>query len=118
MISIGKYNELEVVKKSEIGIFLSDGIQKVLLPIRYVPKDVTIGQKLEVFIYQDNENRPIASTLKPLATVGEFAFLHVNDANDVGAFLDWGLPKELFVPHNEQRVKMKTGYRCVVYIYI
>lgn len=118
MISIGKYNELDVSKKTEIGVFLTDGRQEVLLPTRFVPQNIDTGDTLEVFVYLDNENRPVATTLKPFATVDEFAFLKVKEVNQHGAFLDWGISKDIFVPYGEQRDQMEAGKSYVVYILI
>lgn len=118
MIQTGKYNELEVVKILSFGAYLSDGNEEILLPLKYVPEGTEIGNFIEVFIYNDNENRPIATTLRPFATVEEFAFLKVREVNDFGAFLDWGIAKDLFVPYAGQKTPMQTGNKYVVYIYI
>ena len=118
MLEIGQYNNLEVVKKASIGYFLNDGNEDVLLPQRYAPDNIRIGDKMEVFVYLDNENRPVATTLNPLATVGEFAFLKVLEVNEHGAFLDWGIDKDIFSPYSEQRVEMKEGREYLVYIFV
>ena len=118
MIEIGKYNELKVKSSSAIGLFLTDGNEDILLPVKYVPKVVSVGDNIEVFVYLDNENRPIATTLKPHATVGDFAFLLVKEVNEHGAFLDWGISKDLFVSYQEQREEMKVGEKYLVYLFI
>ncbi len=118
MIIPGNYNELEVIRKIPIGLTLSDGTEEILLPMKYVPAGTKIGDTIEVFVFLDNENRPIATTEKPFAIVGDFTCLTVLEVNDYGAFLDWGISKDIFVPFMEQRVPMKVGYDYVVYIYV
>ncbi|MBS2098504.1 CvfB family protein [Carboxylicivirga linearis] len=116
---IGKYNTLRVIKEVDFGIYL-DGAEngEILLPTRYVPKNTNVDDELEVFIYLDSEDRVIATTEKPFATVGEFAFLQVKSVNKVGAFLDWGLMKDLMVPFREQEEKMEEGKYYPVYVYL
>ena len=117
-IVLGKYNQLEVVKEVDFGVYLNGGDDgEVLLPTRYVPEGTKPGDMLNVFIYLDNEERLIATTLEPKVQVGEFACLEVAWVNEYGAFLDWGLPKDLLVPFREQRSEMKQGYKYIVYIY-
>lgn len=119
MIEIGKWNTLEVLKELDFGIYLDGKEQgEVLMPIRYVPKDVKIGDTIDAFIYFDSEDRIIATTEKPFAQVGDFALLQVVSVSGIGAFLDWGLMKDLFVPFREQKQKMEVGYTYVVYIYV
>ncbi len=118
MVEIGNYNELELVKFVDFGAYLDSEDGEILLPLKYVPENVQIGDKLNVFIYRDSEDRMIATTLRPKATVGQFASLEVKDASSMGAFLEWGLEKDLFVPFNNQREPMKPGRRYVVYIYL
>lgn len=118
MIQIGKYNELVVLKNTSIGFYLGDETEEVLLPKRYVPKGKTIGDKLKVFIYLDSEYRPVATTLIPFATVGEFAFLRVKEINKHGAFFDWGIDRDVFVPYSEQTGELQAGNKCLVYIFI
>lgn len=119
MLNIGQYNQLSVVKTTDIGIFLDGGkFGNILLPKRYVPEGVKLGDTLEVFIYLDSEDCIIATTLKPLAKVGECAFLEVKETNKIGAFLDWGLPKDLLVPFNEQQKPMEAGRKYVVALYL
>ncbi len=119
MIEIGKYASLEVVKLVDFGLYLDGGpFGEILLPLRYMPKDAEPGQELEVFIYCDSEDRVIATTEKPYATVGEFALLEVNGRSEYGAFLDWGLSKDLFVPFREQKYDMHLGEKHLVRIYL
>ncbi|MFI5220224.1 MAG: S1 RNA-binding domain-containing protein [Bacteroidia bacterium] len=117
-MEIGKYNTLEVVKYTPIGFYLSDGSEQILLPKRYVPEKAKVGDRLKIFVYLDSENRPIATTLNPIATVDEFAFLHVKEINEHGAFFDWGIDKDVFVPYSEQTVELQQGNKYLVYIYI
>ncbi len=111
---------MEIRRFVDFGAYLSrpGEDEEVLLPARYLPEDATVGQSLEVFVYNDSDDRPVAVTEHPYATVGEFAFLSVNAVNDVGAFMDWGLPKDLLVPYSEQKVKMRRGGIYLVYIYV
>jgi len=103
----------------EFGVYLDGGSDgEILLPTRYVPENCQIGDTLSVFIYTDSEDRLIATTLKPYAMVGEFACLEVQEVNEVGAFLDWGLMKQLLVPFREQHAKMREGGRYPVFIYV
>lgn len=119
MVNIGKYNTLEVVKQLDFGIYLDGGEKgEILMPKRYVPANCQIGDKVDVFIYLDSEDRLIATSDKPFATVGEFAFLKVKSVDKIGAFLDWGLMKDLLVPFREQKMKMIAGRKYLVYIYI
>lgn len=120
MIETGKYNELEVVKILTFGAYLSEkgGTEEILLPLKYIPEGTEVGSILDVFIYNDNENRPVATTLKPYAQVGEYAFMTVKETSDLGAFLDWGIAKDLFVPFREQRMQMQQGKKYLVYLYI
>ncbi|MEP7169142.1 MAG: S1-like domain-containing RNA-binding protein, partial [Bacteroidota bacterium] len=116
-MEIGKYNELIVLTDSPIGLYLGDGIEEILLPKRYVPGKIEIGDKLNVFVYLDNGNRPVATTLKPFAIVDEFAFMTVKEINEHGAFFDWGIDKDLFAPYSEQTEELQSGNEYIVYIY-
>jgi len=119
MIDIGKIHALEVLKHVDFGLYLDGGeAGEILLPVRYVPEDIEIGSFIQVFIYLDNEERLIATTQTPLAQVGDFACLRVVDVNTIGAFLDWGLMKQLLVPYSEQKNKLKTGDTPIVYVYV
>ena len=118
-VILGKYNQLEVVKEVDFGIYLDGGDDgEILLPSRYVPEGCRSGDMLNVFIYLDNEERLIATTLQPKVQVGEFACLEVAWVNEYGAFLDWGLMKDLFVPFREQKMKMQKGHRYVVHAHV
>lgn len=118
-IRLGRMNRLIVVKKVDFGVYL-DGREagEILLPARYVPERCEVGDELDVFLYLDSEERLIATTQRPLAQVGDFACLKVAWVNQYGAFLDWGLMKDLFVPFREQKVRMEKGRSYVVYLYV
>jgi predicted RNA-binding protein (virulence factor B family) len=119
MAQIGKINQLEVLKELDFGIYLDGGeLGEILMPKRYVPEGTMLGDYLEAFIYLDSEDRLIATTEKPLAQVEEFALLEVVSVAQVGAFLNWGLPKDLFVPFREQRKPMEVGEKHLVYVYL
>ncbi|MEA3405863.1 MAG: S1-like domain-containing RNA-binding protein [Pseudomonadota bacterium] len=116
---IGQINTLKVVKEVEFGLYLDGGdLGEILLPNRYVPANAQVGKALEVFIHLDSKDRLVATTDKPLASVGEVAYLKVTDVNRTGAFMDWGMPKDLLVPYAEQRVPMEKGRSYCVYLYI
>ena len=119
MIEIGKYNTLTVVKAVDFGVYL-DGEERgeILLPKEYVPDNCFPGDELKVFIYFDSEDRIIATTEIPFVTVGEFAYMKVVATSSVGAFLDWGLRKDLLVPFREQRDPMVEGKTYLVYVYM
>ncbi|MEJ2213398.1 MAG: S1-like domain-containing RNA-binding protein [Gammaproteobacteria bacterium] len=119
MLSIGKQNYLQIIQSSEHGVYLDAGKQtRVLLPGKYLPKGFQVGDWLEVFVYYDSEDRLIATTRKPLAEVGQFAYLSVVDVNKTGAFLDWGLEKDLLVPFQEQYKRLIKGKSYTVYLYL
>lgn len=115
---LGTYQILTIDRKTNIGLFLTNGTNDVLLPNKYVPESYETGDSLEVFVYLDHEERPVATTLKPYIILNDFAFLRVNHTNEYGAFLDWGLEKDLFVPFKEQARKMEIGKRYLVYMYL
>lgn len=119
-MKIGEYNELTIRREAEQGLYLADTDgNEVLLPRRYVTTAMVPGQTLRVMVYTDSEDRPVATTDVPKATVGQFALMRVNQVNPVGAFLDWGLAgKELLVPFREQRVTMQAGRSYVVRVYL
>lgn len=118
-VRLGRYNQLEVLKEVDFGVYLDGGDDgEILLPARYVPEDCQPGDMLNVFIYLDNEERLVATTLTPYAQVGDFACLEVAWTNQYGAFLDWGLMKDLFVPFREQKNKMEKGERYVVHVHL
>jgi predicted RNA-binding protein (virulence factor B family) len=118
MLELGKFNTLKIARKVDFGVFLSSGSDEVLLPKKYLEPDMEIGSEVEVFIYKDSEDRTIATTQKPFALVGEFAFLKVKEVNSFGAFMDWGLEKDLLVPFREQDKKLEAGKSYVVYVYV
>ena len=118
-IKLGKYNQLEVVKEVDFGVYLNgDEDGEILLPKRYVPEGTKPGDILNVFIYLDMEERLVATTLQPYVQVGEFACLQVAWVNQFGAFLDWGLMKDLFVPFSEQKMKMQVGRKYVIHAHL
>ena len=117
MLNIGNYNTLKIIKILSFGAYLDGGEGKeILLPTRYVPDGAQVGDEVKVFIYHDNEGRLIATTLHPKAVVGEFAFMQVKSVNTTGAFLDWGLMKDLLVPYKEQKLTMREGKWYLVYV--
>ena len=119
MIRLGKYNELEVLREVDFGMYLDAGdIGDVLLPKKYIPEGTKIGDKVKVFLYLDSEERLVATTETPLVEVNQFAFLEVSWVNEYGAFLNWGLTKDLFCPFKEQKMKMLQGKKYIVYCYI
>lgn len=123
MIEIGRTHALEVVKHVDFGLYLAGATpeEEILLPQRYLPDDDrvwAVGEFLDVFIYLDSEDRPIATTEVPHAEVGDCALMIVVDKGEFGAFLDWGLMKDLLVPFKEQRVPMEVGRSYVVYVYL
>lgn len=118
-IELGRYNQLEVVKEVDFGLYLDGGEEgEILLPARYVPEGCKPGDILNVFIYLDNEERLVATTLQPLVQVGEFACLEVAWVNESGAFLNWGLMKDLFVPFREQKMKMQIGRKYIIHAHL
>ncbi len=117
-MKIGHYNTLKIERLTKVGLFLSNGKEDVLLPLKYVPKSYSIGDELIVFVYLDHEERPVATTLEPYILMDEFGLLRVNYVNNIGAFLDWGLEKDLFVPFREQARPMEKGKRYLVFAYI
>ena len=117
MIKLGDYNTLKIVKSVDFGLYLDGGeAGEILLPSRYVPKKYSIGQELEVFLYLDQEERLVATTEHPLAKVGEFAWMECAWTNQYGAFLKWGLMKDLFCPFREQKQRMQIGKSYYVYV--
>ncbi len=121
MALIGRMNSLQVVKHTDFGLYLDGGADgEILLPKRYIPKDTPseVDDWLNVFLYLDSEDKLIATTLKPKIQLGEFASLKVVDINRVGLFFDWGLPKDLLLPHSEEKRPLQIGDYCVVYLYL
>ena len=119
-MKIGEYNELSINRMVDFGAYLiDDDTHEVLLPKRYLTPEMKVGDTIRVFVYNDSENRPVATTEQPYAVVGDFALMRVKAVNKVGAFLDWGLvAKDLLVPFSEQRVDMKVGRSYIVRVYL
>lgn len=122
MIKLGENQELYIVKFADFGAYLNDqkGVteQSILLPKKQVPEDAAIGDCLSVFVYKDSKDRPIATTSHPLITIGHLAVLTVKEVTDIGAFLDWGLEKDLFLPFKEQTSKVRPDHSYLVRLYI
>ena len=123
MIQLGKKQKLQVLKKVDFGVYLGEPMQadvkeKVLLPIKQVPEQTKEGDILEVFIYKDSMDRMIATVREPDLQVGETAVLKVVQTSRIGAFLDWGLEKDLLLPFREQTMRVKEGQECLVALYI
>lgn len=118
-VKLGDYNTLTIIKEVDFGLYL-DGKDEgeILLPTRYVPAGVKVGDELRVFIYLDQDERLIATTEHPIVKVGEFGYLRVAWVNQYGAFLDWGLMKDLFCPFSEQKRKMEIGSSHMVHVHI
>lgn len=118
MIPIGQHQDLIILRHTTVGLYLGDeeGDEDVLLPNKYCPEEFEIGEKINVFVYRDYEERKIATNLQPKILLHQFAFLRVTAVSNVGAFLDWGLEKELLVPFREQRQKMEVGRWYIVYL--
>jgi predicted RNA-binding protein (virulence factor B family) len=118
-MEVGKYNTLQILRGTSVGMYLGDEEgNDVLLPHKYIPENAQIGETIDVFIYRDSEDRLIATTLKPLILLNQFAILEVVAATQFGAFLDWGLEKDLFVPFKEQNHKLQKGQYVPVYLYL
>ncbi|HUR12656.1 MAG TPA: S1-like domain-containing RNA-binding protein [Flavitalea sp.] len=118
MIKVGEYNLLKIARKVDFGLYLDDGKEGILLPKRYVPTKVAVGEELKVFVHHDSDDRLIATTEKPKGIVGDIVKLKVVDVTNQGAFLDWGLMKDLFVPRSKQLTGMRLGGEYLVKIYI
>ncbi len=118
MIAIGEYNTLKIARNTIVGLFLTDGETDVLLPKKYVPSQFEFDEEITVFVYLDHEERIVATTLEPKIYLNEFALLKVNFVNEFGAFMDWGLEKDLFVPFKEQARPMEVGKRYLTYMYL
>ena len=118
MAQVGRFNKLEVVKEVDFGVYLDGGeLDTILLPQRYVPEGCEVGDWVDVFLYFDSEDLLIATTETPRVEVGRCEMLKVIDINNAGAFMDWGLPKDLLVPYSEQLKPMEVGYSYVVYVF-
>ncbi|MFC2048799.1 S1 RNA-binding domain-containing protein [Elusimicrobiota bacterium] len=118
LAQVGEFSKLKVLRKTEFGFYLESSDENgILIPGRYAPEDLTIGDHIIVFVYRDSEDRVIATTLKPYGSIGDVRYLKVVSVNNIGAFLDWGLPKDLMVPYKEQDVRMIEGKSYLVMIY-
>ncbi|MBC7826779.1 MAG: RNA-binding protein [Chitinophagaceae bacterium] len=118
MVQAGVYNILKVIRKADFGIYLDDGAEGILLPKRFVPPATDIGDEVKVFVYHDSENRIIATTQSPKGIIGDIVMLKVVSVTPQGAFLDWGLMKDLFVPRSQQLMGMRVGGEYLVRIYL
>jgi predicted RNA-binding protein (virulence factor B family) len=119
MIKVGEHNEMEVLRNTSVGMYLGDGEGgEVLLPNKYVPEDLEEGDEIEVFIYKDSEDRLVATTLAPKIFLNDFACLKVKQVNSTGAFLEWGMEKDLLVPYSEQKSRLHEGTWCMAYMYL
>ena len=120
MLKLGEFQKLVVIKKVDFGVYLAeskDAEEKVLLPAKQVPQDIKIGDELEVFLYRDSKDRMIATTTKPLITMGQIAPLIVKEVTKIGAFLDWGLEKDLFLPYKEMTEKVQKDQEVLIRLY-
>ncbi|RLD60329.1 MAG: GntR family transcriptional regulator [Bacteroidetes bacterium] len=119
MTEIGKFNKLQIIREVDFGVYLDgEDYGEILMPKKYLTENYKVDDFVDVFVYLDSEDRIVATTEKPYAMVGEFAFLKVVAVNEFGAFLDWGLIKDLLVPFNQQKQKMEEGEFYLVYIYL
>ncbi len=122
MLELGKYQTLEAVKKTDFGFYLSEpgtnNKHTILLPAKEVPEGTVVGDKLEVFLYKDSEDREIATTVKVPVTIGGLAVLSVKEVSNIGAFLDWGLLKDLFLPYKEQTATIEEGDKVLITLYV
>ena len=117
-LHIGDINTLEVIRETSIGVYLNDGGEGILLPKRFVPAGLKVGEKIPVFLYHDSEDRLIATTQQPLGRVGEIVPLRAVTVTNLGAFLEWGLMKDIFVPKSQMRMPMRVGGIYIVRIYV
>lgn len=119
MLTLGIEHLLTAFRETSVGVFLGDDQgNEVLLPNKYVPQELDMGEEIKVFVYLDSGGRPVATTLKPNLKLNEFGYLEVKQMSQHGAFLDWGLEKELMVPFREQEVPMEEGHAYVVYLFL
>ena len=118
MVKTGAYNELEVLKRLDFGIYLGEDNVEILMPTKWIPAGTKIGDKLNVFVFRDSDDRLIATTIKPFAIANTFAFLEVKQVNNIGAFMEWGMDKDLLVPFREQSSRMDPGKSYVVFVYL
>lgn len=119
MLTIGEYHQLIIDRETEPGLFLrNEEGDEVLLPNKYIPKNFELESEIEVFVYLDHEERPVATTLEPYVKLDEFAFLECVETTTFGAFLDWGLEKHLFVPFKEQVYPMQKGHKYLIFCFL
>ena len=119
MLTIGEYHSLKIDRDTEPGLFLvNEEGEEVLLPNKYKPEHFELGDSLEVFVYLDHKERPVATTLRPFVKLDEFGYLECVAVSEIGAFMDWGLEKHLLVPYKEQAVKMREGERYLIFCYL
>lgn len=119
MLDLGRINNMLVLRQTSVGMFIgNEAGDEVLLPFKYIPATLQVGDKLDVFVYLDSEERPIATTLTPTLMRDEFGFLEVKEQSTIGAFLDWGLEKDLFLPYREQNHAVQPGKKTLVYLYL
>lgn len=117
-MKVGEYNELEVVKELDFGIYFREGEVEILMPTKWVPQGTKIGDTLNVFVFRDSDDRLIATTVKPFAIADTFAFLEAKQVNEIGAFMDWGMDKDLLVPFREQAQRMEARKSYVVFVFL
>lgn len=118
MIELGKKQKLEALRKATPGMYLGDEVEQVLLPTKQIPEDLNVGDSIEVFIYRDSSDRLISTVREPLIKLGEIAELEVKEVGKIGAFLDWGLEKDLLLPYKEQTTHLNEGDKVLVIMYI
>lgn len=118
MVKIGEYNTLKVLRAVDFGVYLDDGVEGILLPKRFMPEGLKVDDDIKVFVYHDSEGRPIATTQQPKGVVGEIVKMKALTVTNLGAFLDWGLMKDIFVPKSKQQNFMREGGDYLVKIYI
>jgi predicted RNA-binding protein (virulence factor B family) len=118
MIQVGEYNELVVVKELDFGIYFREGDVEILMPTKWIPEGTKIGDTLNVFVFRDSDDRLIATTVKPFAIADTFAYLTAKQVNEIGAFMDWGMDKDLLVPFREQAQRMEPGKSYVVFVFL
>ena len=118
MLHLGEYQELKIIKKVDFGVYLGEGEERVLLPKKEVPEGAKQGDALRVFLYKDSRDRMIATMREPKVTLGKVALLTVKEVGRIGAFLDWGLEKDLLLPFREQTRRVKAGEECLAALYI
>jgi hypothetical protein len=118
MIQVGEYNELVVLKELDFGIYFREGDVEILMPTKWIPEGTKIGDTLNVFVFRDSDDRLIATTVKPFAIADTFAYLTAKQVNEIGAFMDWGMDKDLLVPFREQAQRMEPGKSYVVFVFL